>query len=82
SKWGVFPHPRVALQSIATMFSHPAKQIMTTGTLSKPNYTPTKAGLKSEFHHIVGALLVEVDGCGNIFCRHLIADALGGFQDL
>lgn len=82
SKWGVFPHPRVALQSVATMFAEPAKQIMTTGTLSLPNYSGTKAGIKTEFHHIIGALMVEIDSDGDVFCRHLICDKANGFQDL
>lgn len=82
TKWGVFPHPRVALQSVATMWNDPAKQIMTTGTLSKPNYSATKAGIKTEFHHMIGALLVEIDSDGAVFCRHLLADKHHGFQDL
>lgn len=81
-KWGVFPHPRVELRSIATMFSEPSKQIMTTGAVTMPNYLPRKAGVKAEFHHVVGALLVEVDGDGDIFCRHLQAEKDGAFYDL
>jgi hypothetical protein len=80
--WGVYPHPRVCLQSVATMFNEPAKQIMTTGTVTKPNYIPLNVGFKAEFHHVIGALLVEMDDAGDVFCRHLIADKNGGFQDL
>lgn len=82
TKWGVFPHPRVALQSVATMWNDPAKQIMTTGTLSRPNYSHTKAGVKTEFHHMIGAVIVEIDSDGDVFCRHLLADKAHDFQDL
>jgi hypothetical protein len=81
-KWGIFPHPRVTLQSVATMFHQPSKQIMTTGAVTLPNYIAKKAGIKAEFHHVIGAVIVEVDGDGDVFCRHLIAEKDGSFQDL
>lgn len=81
-KWGIFPHPRVTLRSIATMFHEPSKLIMTTGTVTLPNYIAKKAGIKAEFHHVIGAVIVEIDGDGDVFCRHLIADTAGNFQDL
>lgn len=82
SKWGIFPHPRVSLESIGTMFNEPSKIIMTTGTVTIPNYIQQKAGIKAEFHHVIGAVLVEVDGDGDVFARHLIASDNGSFQDL
>ena len=83
SKWGIFPHPRVSLESVATMFSEPSKIIMTTGTVTKPNYIHQKAGIKAEFHHVIGAVLVEIDGDGDVFARHILAGPPdGSFQDL
>ena len=82
SKWGIFPHPRVTLKSIPTMFNSEPKIIMTTGAVTVPNYIQKKAGLKAEFHHVLAAVLVEIDADGDFFCRHLIADKQGGFQDL
>lgn len=81
-KWGVFGHPRISLQSVATGFTASTKQILTTGCVTHPNYIHSKAGVKAEFHHVIGALLVELDSDGDIFCRHLIADGNGNFQDL
>lgn len=81
-KWGVFPHPRVTLKSIPVMWTARPKLIMTTGTLTKRNYQQRKAGLKAEFHHVVGAVIVEVDTYGAVFARHLIAEKDGSFQDL
>lgn len=82
SKWGIFPHPRISLKSIPTMFNSPVKQIMTTGSVTLPNYIPRKAGIKAEFHHVIGAVIVEIDADGDIFCRHLVAEKDGSFQDL
>lgn len=82
SKWGIFPHPRISLESIATMFSEPAKIIMTTGAVTLPNYVPKKAGIRAEFHHVIAAVVVELDEDGDVFCRHLVAEKDGSFQDL
>jgi transposase len=82
SKWGVFPHPRVTLESVATMFNEPSKILMTTGAVTLPNYIPKKAGIRAEFHHVIGAVIVELDADGDIFCRHLLAEKDGSFQDL
>ncbi len=82
SFWGVFPHPRVALRSLSTPFDTPSKQIMTTGTVTVPNYTNTKAGLKARFHHVLGAVILEIAPGGRFFLRHLLASKDGSFQDL
>lgn len=82
NKWGIFPHPRVILESVATMWGSPAKIIMTTGAVTKKNYVQKKAGIKAEFHHVIGAVIVEIDDDGDFFCRHLIAAKDGSFQDL
>lgn len=83
NRWGIFPHAKVQLVSIPTMKHAPTKVNMTTGTITKPNYVPKKAGLKASFHHTYGAVLVEVDTDGDFFCRHLLGDdADGSFYDL
>jgi len=56
--------------------------IYTTGTLTKRNYIAKKAGLKADFHHVYGAMLVEVDSDGNWFARQLIGDTKGVIYDL
>lgn len=83
SKWGIFPHAKVQLRSIPTMKNTPAKIIMTTGAVTLPNYVQKRAGIKAHFHHILGAVLVELDADGDQFCRHLLAEEdTGAFQDL
>lgn len=82
-KWGIFPHPKVHLKSIATAQDKPAKQIMTTAAITNPNYVIKRAGIEAHFHHQIGALLVELSSDGSFWCRHLLArDDDGSFYDL
>lgn len=81
-RWGIFPHAKVQLQSVPTMKHSPAKQIMTTGACTLPNYVPKRAGIKASFHHVIGAVIVEVLASGEFFCRHLLAEEDGSFYDL
>lgn len=81
-RWGIFPHAKVQLLSVPTMKSDPAKIVMTTGACTKANYVQKRAGLVASFHHVIGAVLVEIDADGTFFCRHLLADDDGSFYDL
>jgi hypothetical protein len=80
-KWGVFPHAKVQLASVPTISGRPTI-LMTTGACTVANYIQKKAGQKAEFHHVIGATLVEIDGEGRPFCRQLNASDDGSFQDL
>lgn len=62
SQSGIFPHPRLQLKTIATPQSEFAKILTTTGTCTQMNYTDTDLGLLAEFHHTLGACLVEIRG--------------------
>ena len=80
-EWAVFPHAKTQMVSVPqTGKKHPA-HIFTTGTATVPNYVEKKAGLKAEFHHSLGAALVEDDG-ERLFVRQISATADGAFQDL
>lgn len=79
-KWGIFPHAKIQLQSIANAKFARSKQLMTTGTVTMPNYVPKKAGLQASFHHQIGAVIVELMADGTFFCRHLQSDGLGEDQ--
>lgn len=79
---GIFPHVKVAMQSLPSGKSEGVKFNFTTGTVTLRNYIQKKAGLKAEFHHVYGALLVEVDSRGRWFCRQLNADSEGVIHDL
>lgn len=81
-KSGIFPHVKVSMESIPSAKHAPTKFNFTTGAITLRNYIQRKAGLKAEFHHTYGALLVEVDSDGDWFCRQIIADSEGIIHDL
>lgn len=82
-KSGVFPHAKVQFVSLPRLPGEEPKFIMTTGAVTMPNYIQKRAGIKAHFHHVIGALLVEIDQTGDWFARHLLADDVdGSFQDL
>lgn len=82
-RWAVFPHARLQLISVpASDPSQQAFQVMTTGAVTRPRVIPRKAGIKSIFHQVIGATLVEFDDTGDLFARQLNADEDGSFYDL
>ncbi|WP_306147268.1 MULTISPECIES: hypothetical protein [unclassified Roseibium] len=81
-KWAVFPHAKIALETVPVMPGRRPKQIMTSGVVTLPNYVQRNAGQKAEFHHTLGFTIVEVDGDGDHFGRQVSAEPDGSFQDL
>lgn len=81
-KWGLLPHPKFVLESVPVRMCDPPKLIMTTGAVTKPNYIMKKAGIKAAFHHVIGAVVVEIDKDGDFFVRQLSAANDGSFHDL
>jgi hypothetical protein len=82
-KWGIFPHAKVQLKSIPTLKSSLTKMIMTTGAVTRPNYVQKKEGIKAAFHHVYGAVIIELCPDGAFFCRHILGDKDdGSFYDL
>ena len=79
---GIIPHTKVQMQSLPRMKDSPERFLYTTGAVTLRNYIQRKAGQKAEFHHVFGALYVEVDEQGDWFARQLIADENGVFHDL
>lgn len=82
TRWGIFPHAKLQLQSVPTMKHSPVKINMTTGSVTRPNYVKKRAGIKAQFHHQISAVLVEIAPDGTFFCRHLDAEDDGSFFDL
>src|SRR3569623_994691 len=80
--WAVFPHAKTQFCSVPALPGGRPAQVMTTGACTVPNYIEKKAGLKAEFHHTIGAVIVEVDDEDRMFCRQIGAAADGSFQDL
>lgn len=81
SNSGIIPHPKVMLKSYATMKGTDARILCSTGSVTLRNYIDRRAGQIASFHHIYGAYVVEVDGRGNYYGRHLNADDNGTFYD-
>lgn len=79
---GIIPHAKVAMQSMPRLSGEAARFLYSTGACTLRNYIQQKAGQKAEFHHVFGALYVEVDDDGQWFARQLIGDNSGVFFDL
>lgn len=77
---GIFSHAKQHMQSVPNLDA--AKFNWTTGCCTLRNYIQKKAGLKAEYQHAYGALIVEVDAAGDWFVRQLRATEDGAFQDL
>ena len=76
-------HPKIQLRTVPTPSQHLPKILATTGAVTMPNYTDSKAGWKGEFHHSLAALIVEIDDNGDTHIRHIHADDVTGhFYDL
>lgn len=79
----VVPHAKVHLRSYAGLYSgQPLRFGYTTGACTARNYIERRAGQIASYHHVYGALYVEVDEAGVWFARQLIADDTGSFFDL
>lgn len=79
---GIIPHAKVAMTPMPRMKYEDPRFLYTTGAITLRNYIQRKAGQKAEFHHVFGALYVEIDEAGRWFARQLIADNTGEFYDL
>jgi hypothetical protein len=79
----IIGHPKVQLLTVPTPSQHLPKILTTTGAVTVPNYTDSKAGWKGEFHHSLAALVVEIDNDGDTHVRHVHGDDItGNFYDL
>lgn len=82
-RWAVFPHAKRQLKSVpSTDPSIQAHQVMTSGYCTRPKIIPRKAGVKSIFHQVIGAVVVQFDDDGDVFCRQITAGENGAFYDL
>ena len=80
---GIFPHAKVQLVAVPVSRGSAPKHLITTGAVTVANYIQKRAGIRAHFHHVIGAVIVEIDQEGNHFLRHLIAEEeTGNFQDL
>lgn len=80
---GIFGHPKLQLKCIPTPQSRMPKILTTTGACTVANYTDTRVGKLGDFHHVLGAAVVEVQD-GKVFHLRQInySERNRGFIDL
>lgn len=78
----IIGHPKIQFKSVPTLSGKP-KILLSTGAITVPNYTDSKAGWKGTFHHSIGAVIVEIDNNEIFHVRHIHASGpTGQFYDL
>ncbi len=77
----IIPHPKIQLKTVPTPHNKLPKLLFTTGAITKPNYSSTKAGQKAEFHHSLSAVVIEVKD-DRIFHQRYLHYKDGSFYDL
>lgn len=79
----IFGSPKVQMEMIPVLEGNKPKMMLTTGAVTKKNYTDSKAGKKGEFHHTFGFVVVEIKDKDAFFVRQVTADdKTGNFSDL
>ena len=78
---GIFGHSKLQLRTVPTPQGRLPKILTTTGSCTVPNYTQSRAGKLGEFHHTLGAVMLEVRG-KEFHLRQINADCSGAFIDL
>ncbi len=80
---GIFGHPKLQLKTVPTPQNALPKILTTTGAVTRANYTDTRVGKTGEFHHIAGAVVVEVESAKVFHLRHInYSTRHQGFIDL
>lgn len=67
----IYGHPQIAMEMVATPNNDIPKMIHTTGCVTRPRYSATKAGGKANGNHSFGALYIKVVG-NKFYCIQLI----------
>lgn len=79
----IFGSPKVQLEMIPVLEGCKPKMMLTTGSITKKNYTDSKAGKTGDFHHTFGFVIVEIKDDEIFFVRQVTADdKTGNFSDL
>jgi hypothetical protein len=76
----ILGHTKLQLKVVATPQGKYPKILTTTGACTVKNYTDTRAGKLGDFHHTLGAAVVEVDGSW-FALRQINASKDGTFYD-
>lgn len=80
---GIIPHTKQRMKPLPSPIANGSRHLYTTGCCTNLNYIEQKAGQKAAYHHIYGALIVEIDEDGTSFVRQINASEQDGtFFDL
>lgn len=80
-KLTVVGHCQIQLKSLPRLQGDPVF-LSTTGSLTKPDFSDSRAGYIAEFHHSIGAVVIDEGLDGRVYIRHLVADDDGSFIDM
>jgi hypothetical protein len=78
----VFGSPKLHQESKAVLFGDPSKVMITTGSLSKNNYSDSKSGKHGEHYHQYGFVILEVQDDKIFHIRQVEVEKNGDFDDL
>lgn len=79
----IFGSPKVQMEMIPVLEGNKPKMMLTTGAITKKNYTDSKSGKVGDFHHTFGFVIVEIKDDETFFVRQVTADdKTGNFTDL
>ena len=82
SESGIFGHTKVQSRTVPVPAGRFPKIITTTGACTVQNYSDTRLGKLGEFHHTLGAIIVELDGPRFHIRRVNASKKTGEFIDL
>lgn len=78
----ILGHPKMQLDTIPALEGYEPKLLMTTGAVTKQNYSDSKAGKKAAFHHVFGFVIVEIKDKEIFIPRQVTSLSNGSFSDL
>jgi len=81
-KTTIVGHAQIQLKSLPRLRGDSPILLTTTGSVTKKNFSDSRAGYIAEFHHSIGAVVAEQDESGFVHIRHLVADEDGSFIDI
>lgn len=81
STWTIFGHTQIAMKTVPSPPTVKPKRMYTTGACTRAVYAKKDLSARAEFHHVVGAVVVEITK-DFVFVRQLLKDSSGGFYDL
>lgn len=75
----IVPHNKFAFRCVESRKNQMPKEMFSTGSVTPRRFIQRKAGQLAHFHHVLGALLVEVQESGHWHVHHLNAEEDGSF---